>query len=107
RFIVTVHAAKDGVDRLAVWKRIGDDRYQRLMWQEVSSENHFDQPQIFSSQVLVTGRGADHSETYVFLNLPLDRVWGDGGGVDDTVFVVDGDELRPVAIAPEAGSDQL
>ena len=107
-FLATVHAAQDGVDRLAVWKKTGDDQYQRLFVQETSSENHFDKPEVFSSKVLVTGQGKDHDETALFLNLPLHRVWGDGEGIDDNVFVLDGDELRPVAIADaEVGSKQL
>ncbi|MGC2445136.1 HEAT repeat domain-containing protein [Candidatus Binatus sp.] len=107
-FLATVHAAQDGVDRLAVWKKTGDDQYQRLFVQETSSENHFDKPEVFSSKVLVTGQGKDHDETALFLNLPLHRVWGDGEGIDDNVFVLDGDELRPVAIADaEEGSKQL
>jgi len=108
KFLVTVHAANDGVDRLAVWKKTGDDKYQRLFFQEASSENHFEMPEVFSSKVLVTGQGNDHYETALFLNLPLHRVWGDGDGIDDNVFVLDHDELRPVAIAPaEEDSKQL
>ena len=103
-FLATVHAAQDGVDRLAVWKKTGDDQYQRLFVQETSSENHFDKPEVFSSKVLVTGQGKDHDETALFLNLPLHRVWGDGEGIDDNVFVLDGDELRPVAIADAEGA---
>ncbi len=107
-FLATVHAAQDGVDRLAVWKKTGDDKYQPLFFQEASSENHFDKPEVFSSKVLVTGQGKDHYETALFLNLPLHRVWGDGEGIDDNVFVLDGDELHSVAIADaEEGSKQL
>ena len=107
-FLATVHAATEGVDRLAVWKKIGDDKYQRLLLQETSSENHFEKPEVFSSKVLVTGQGKDHYETALFLNLPLHRVWGDGDGIDDNVFVLDHDHLRPVAIADaEMDSKQM
>jgi HEAT repeat protein len=98
-FLATVHAANEGVDRLALWKKTGDDKYQRLFLQETSSENHFEKPEVFSSKVLVTGQGKDHYETALFLNLPLHRTWGDGEGIDDNVFVLDHDQLRPVAIA--------
>ena len=98
-FLATVDAANEGVDRLAVWKKIGDDKYQRLFVQETSSENHFEKPEVFSSKVLVTGQGKDHYDTALFLNLPLHRVWGDGEGIDDNVFVLDHNDLRPVAIA--------
>jgi hypothetical protein len=98
-FLATVHAANEGVDRLAVWKKIGDVKYQRLFLQETSTENHFEKPEVFSSKVLVTGQGKDHYETALFLNLPLHRTWGDGEGIDDNVFVLDHDQLRPVAIA--------
>jgi HEAT repeat protein len=98
-FLATVHAANEGVDRLAVWKKIGDDKYQRLFVQETSTENHFEKPEVFSSKVLVTGQGKDHYDTALFLNLPLHRTWGDGEGIDDDVFVLDHNELRPVAIA--------
>jgi HEAT repeat protein len=108
KFLVTVHAANDSVDRLAVWKKTGDDKYERLFFQEASSENHFEMPEVFSSKVLVTGQGKDHYETALFLNLPLHRTWGDGDGIDDNVFVLDRDELRPVAIAPaEMDSKQV
>lgn len=108
KFLVTVHAANDSVDRLAVWKKTGDDKYQRLFFQEASSENHFEMPEVFSSKVLVTGQSNDHYETALFLNLPLHRTWGDGDGIDDNVFVLDRDELRPVAIADaEVDSKQL
>jgi HEAT repeat protein len=107
-FLATVHAANEGVDRLAVWKKIGDDKYQRLFVQETSSENHFEKPEVFSSKVLVTGQGKDRFETAIFLNLPLHRTWGDGDGIDDNVFVLDHGELRPVAIADaEVDSKQL
>jgi HEAT repeat protein len=98
-FLATVDAADEGVDRLAVWKKIGDDKYQRLFFQETSSGNHFEKPEIFSAKVLVTGQGKDHYESALFLNLPLHRVWGDGEGIDDNVFVLDHNDLRPVAIA--------
>jgi HEAT repeat protein len=98
-FLATIHAANEGVDRLAVWKKIGDDKYQRLFVQETSTENHFEKPEVFSSKVLVVGQGKDHYETALFLNLPLHRTWGDGEGIDDNVFVLDHDQLRPVAIA--------
>src|SRR5258708_12745311 len=75
-FLATVHAAQDGVDRLALWKKTGDDKYQRLFLQETSSENHFEKPEVFSSKVLVTGQGKDHYETPLFLNLPLHPVCG-------------------------------
>ena len=108
QFLATVHAANEGVDRLAVWKKIGDDKYQRLLVQETSSENHFEKPEVFSSNVLVTGQGKDHYETALFLNLPLHCVWGDGDGIDDNVFVLDHDQLRPVPIADaEEDSKQL
>ena len=107
-FLATVHAANEGVDRLALWKKTGDDKYQRLFLQETSSENHFEKPEVFSSKVLVTGQGKDHYETALFLNLPLHRTWGDGEGIDDNVFVLDHDQLRPVAIADaEEDSKQL
>jgi HEAT repeat protein len=98
-FLATVHAANEGVDHLAVWKKIGDDKYQRLFVQETGSENHFEKPEVFSSKVLVTGQGKDHYDTALFLNLPLHRTWGDGEGIDDNVFVLDHNELRPVTIA--------
>jgi hypothetical protein len=107
-FLATVHAANEGVDRLALWKKTGDDKYQRLFVQETSSENHFEKPEVFSSKVLVTGQGKDHYETALFLNLPLHRTWGDGEGIDDNVFVLDRNELRPVAIADaEVDSKQI
>ena len=98
-FLATIHAANEGVSRLAVWKKIGDDKYQRLFVQETSTENHFEKPEVFSSKVLVTGQGKEHDDTALFLNLPLHRTWGDGEGIDDNVFVLDHNELRPVAIA--------
>jgi HEAT repeat protein len=107
-FLATVHAANEGVDRLAVWKKIGDDKYQRLFVQETSSENHFEKPEVFSSKVLVTDQGKEHYDTALFLNLPLHRTWGDGEGIDDNVFVLDHNQLRPVAIAhAEVDSKQL
>ena len=107
-FLATVHAANEGVDRLTVWKKIGDDKYQRLFVQETSSENHFEKPEVFSSKVMVTGQGKDHYDTALFLNLPLHRTWGDGEGIDDNVFVLDHDQLRPVTIADaEVDSKQL
>jgi len=107
-FLATVHAANEGVDRMAVWKKIGDDKYQRLFVQETSTENHFEKPEVFSSKVLVTGQGKDHYETALFLNLPLHRTWGDGEGIDDNVFVLDHKQLRHVAIADaEEDSKQL
>jgi HEAT repeat protein len=107
-FLATIHGANEGVDRLALWKKIGDDKYQRLFVQETSTENHFEKPEVFSSKVLVTGQGKDHYDTALFLNLPLHRTWGDGEGIDDNVFVLDRDQLRPVAIADaEVDSKQL
>ncbi|MGA8644626.1 HEAT repeat domain-containing protein [Candidatus Binatus sp.] len=107
-FLATVDAANEGVDRLAVWKKIGDDKYQRLFVQETSSENHFEKPEVFSSKVTVTGQGKDRYVTALFLNLPLHRTWGDGEGIDDNVFVLDHDGLRPVKIADaEEDSKQL
>ena len=97
-FLATIHAANEGVDRLAVWKKIGDDKYQRLFLQETSIENHFEKPEVFSSKALVTGQGKDHYETALFLNLPLHRTWGDGEGIDDNVFVLDHNQLRHVTI---------
>ncbi len=107
-FLATVHAANEGVDRLAVWKKMGDDKYQRLFVQETGGENHFEKPEVFSSKVLVTGQGKEHYDTALFLNLPLHRTWGDGEGIDDNVFALDHDELRPVKIADaEQDSKQL
>jgi HEAT repeat protein len=107
-FLATVHAANEGVDHLALWKKIGDNKYQRLFVQETGSENRFEKPEVFSSKVLVTGQGKEHYDTALFLNLPLRRVWGDGEGIDDNVFVLDHDQLRPVAIADaEMDSKQL
>ena len=35
-FLATIHGANEGVSRLAVWKKIGDDKYQRLFVQETA-----------------------------------------------------------------------
>jgi len=103
-FLVTVHSTSDGDDLLAVWEKTGhdqEDQYERLMVDQAARPDaSFDQPTVFSSRVLVTGHGADHYETALFVDLPLHRYWGDGQGVDDTVFVVDHDQLRPVQIQP-------
>lgn len=50
--------------------------------------------------MLVIGQGQEHYETDLFLDLALERVWGDGAGVDDTVFVLNHGELQPVEIQP-------
>jgi hypothetical protein len=103
-FVITVHAAKDQPDRLTVWKKIGEDQYQRLFTELAEEDSRFDLPEIFSAKVLVKGRGQDHDEPELFLDLPLYRYWGDGAGVTDTVFAVDyvDDDavLRPVTIEP-------
>lgn len=98
-FLVTVHRAKEGKDRLAVWKKTGDDRYEQLLVEQSDGDESFDEPTVFSSKVLVRGQGIEHQEEEaLFVDLPLHRYWGDGDGVDDTVLVVDRGELRPVEI---------
>ena len=97
-FLVTVHAAKDGDDQLAVWKRTSENKYQRLAVLQSELDSHFEEPEVFSSNVLVTGRGKEHYEPSLFVNLPLHRYSGDWDGIDDTVFVLDHDQLRPVDI---------
>ncbi len=107
-FIVTIHSAKDATDQLTLWKKTGDDRYQRLVVQQAGTDASFLEPELFSSKVLVKNRGKDRFETYLFLDLPTENTWADGAGVDDTVFVLDHDQLRPVAIADaEEDSKQL
>lgn len=102
-FLVTVHSARKDLDRLAVWKKTGDDQYKRLVVQQADDDEHFDEPVVFSSKVLVRGRGREHYDTALFVDLRLHRYWGDGDGVDDTVFVVDHDELRHVQIESADG----
>lgn len=97
-FLVTVHSERDGPDRLALWKKVGDDKYQRLFLQYASSQDDFEEPFVFSAKTLSTAEGKDRYETALFVDLPLRRVWGDGEGIDDTVFVLDGGTLRPVEI---------
>jgi hypothetical protein len=97
-FLVTVHAAKDGDDQLAVWKRTGENKYQRLAVQQTALDSHFEEPEVFSSTVLVRGRGREQYELALFVNLPLHRYSGDWDGIDDNVFAVDHDQLRPVEI---------
>ncbi len=46
----------------------------------------------------MTGRGPEHHETALFVDLPLHRYWGDGDGVDNNVFALDHGELQPVQI---------
>ncbi len=107
-FIVTIHSAQDAADRLAVWKKTGDERYQRLFVQQADRDASFLEPDLFSSRALVKDRERDRYETYLFLDLPIGRTWGDGAGVNDNVFVLDHDQLRPVAIADaEEDSKQL
>jgi HEAT repeat protein len=107
-FIVTIHSSKDATDQLALWKKTGDDKYQRLVVQQAGTDASFEEPEVFSSKVLMTGRASEHYETALFLDLPMERTWGDGAGVFDTVFVLDHDQLRPVAIADaEQDSKQL
>jgi HEAT repeat protein len=98
-FIVTIHSSKDATDQLALWKKTGDDRYERLFVQQAESDASFLDPALFSSRVLVTNQGKEHYETDLFVDLPMERTWGDGAGVDDSVFVLDRDQLRPVTIA--------
>jgi HEAT repeat protein len=97
-FLVTVHSAKDGDDQLAVWKRTGENKYQRLAVQQSELDSHFEEPEVFSSKVLVRGRGREHYESSLFVNLPLHRYSADWDGIDDNVFAVDHDQLRPVEI---------
>jgi HEAT repeat protein len=97
-FLVTVRSAKDGDDQLAVWKRTGENKYQRLGVQQSELDSHFEKPEVFSSRVLVTGRWNQHYETALFVDLPVHRYSSDWDGINDTVFVLDHDQLRPVEI---------
>ncbi len=102
KFLVTVHSAKDGEDRLAVWTKTGPDQYEAIIGPTgAGPDSSFDEPVVSSSKVLVKGDGNDHYETALFLDLPL--VQGRGG--DDAKFAVDHDQLQPVR--SESQGDEL
>jgi hypothetical protein len=93
KFLVTIHSAKDGEDRLAVWKKVADDKYLAIIGPvSAGSDGTFEDPVVSSSKVLVTGRGRDHYKTALFLDLPVVR----GRRDDDARFAIDGDQLQPV-----------
>ena len=57
-FIVTIHSSKDATDRLALWKKTGDDSYLRLFLQHAGTDASFLEPDL----VLVQGAGKESEQ---------------------------------------------
>ena len=96
RFLVSLHKGQDRGDRLAIWKKAGDDRYQRTQL----TEANVDVDESISPPELFTPKGQPNSENTRFLYL----VSGTRRFADETVLAVDtyAHELRPVEIeSPE------
>lgn len=96
RFLVTLHQGKDRGDRLAIWKKVGADQYQRLQLIEAN----VDVDETISPPSLFTPKGQPENQKTQF----LDIVSGTRCCSDETVFAIDRDahELRPVQIeSPE------
>ncbi len=107
-FLVTIHRGTTedkfhfAPQRLAIWKTTGGNKYQlvyaikaNLPDLESWMDTQFGEPSAFTSKVLVTGQGADHYETGLFLEVPWQQHgWGRG----DEVFALAPDFFGEVHI---------
>jgi HEAT repeat protein len=95
-FIVTLHQGQERPDRLAIWKKVGVNRYKivQAMEAELEVDESFRQPTLF------TPKGEPPGENVKFLDIVnVGRRFA-----EETVYAVDtnADELRPVDIpSPE------
>jgi len=95
-FLATVHRGRDRPERLAVWKQTGENSYQQLLVREsgTSALEKFDVPKVFFPKGQVPGLGVQF--------LDLREHVSNGWRVEDSLYAVDGDDLRPVQIeSPE------
>lgn len=103
-FLVTIHRGTDDVprfysapERIAIWKRTGDNRYQQLYVEapENLTDTQHEGPTTFKAKVFVTGHGRDHYETGLFVDIPSHgNTWAKG----DEVFALDPDYFGEVKI---------
>jgi len=95
-FVVTLHQGHERPDRLAIWKKVGVNRYRivQAMEAELEVDESFRQPTLF------TPKGEPPGENVKFLDIVnVGRRFA-----DETVYAIDTDagELRPVDIeSPE------
>lgn len=88
-FLVTLHTAKDRPERLAFWKKAGDDRYlMAKVIQPIDPEDHFETPRVFSPKGQAPGEGL------LCVDVPVDGYRSHA----DQVFAIDRGELLPVDI---------
>ena len=94
-FLVTIHRGTTedkfhfAPQRLAIWKTTGDNKFQLVYAVKANlpdldgwGDTQFEDPTAFTSTVLVTGQGADHYETGLFLDVPWQQHgWGHGNQV--------------------------
>jgi HEAT repeat protein len=97
QFLVSVHRGTDGPERLAFWKRTGDDQYQLLKVFESQGRDavarRFGTPTFFVAKLK-----SSYPDWYSFVDVPVDG----RQGRRDRVFVLDGDRVSPVEIeSPE------
>ncbi len=92
RFLVSFHQGKDRGDRVAIWKKLGTDKYEQLQVIEANT----DVDQTISPPSLFTPAGQPDGEKNQF----LDIVSGTRCCTDEDLFVIDrkANDLLPVEI---------
>ena len=99
KLFATLHAGKDRADRLVFWRKVGDDRYQqlRIMYSEeeyLGLGYHFEHPLTFTSAYERVSNAGSVQQNGFFVDIPLT-----GWRVkEDSVFVIENDQVVPVAI---------